>query len=164
MKLSHLDDEGHLHMVDVSSKPITPRHARARGAICLKQSSIDAIAEDKVAKGDVFATARIAGITAAKRVDELIPLCHSIPLDSISVDLEARSDPPRIEISADVTCIAKTGAEMEALTAVSVAALTIYDMVKAIDKTAVIGDIRLVEKSGGKSGHFVREEDACKEE
>jgi len=151
-------------MVDVSEKPITVRRARAKGVIYLRESTLQAIAEDKLAKGDVFAVARIAGILAAKRCDELIPLCHTIPLDSVEMDLQPRSDPAGIEIESRVTCRAKTGAEMEALLAVSVAALAIYDMVKAIDRTATIGDIRLVEKSGGRSGRFVRKEDACKEE
>ena len=163
MDFTHLDENGQAKMVDVSGKPVTVRRARARGAIYLQQATLDAIAENRVAKGDVFAAARIAGIMAAKRCAELIPLCHSLPLESGSVDLEAHSDPPRVEVFSEVICTAKTGAEMEALTAVSVAALTIYDMVKAIDRMAVIGDIRLVEKSGGKSGHFVREGDECKD-
>ena len=164
MEFSHLDEDGRLQMVDVSGKPIAARRARARGAIYLQQATLDAITENKIAKGDVFAAARVAGIMAAKRCDELIPLCHGLPLDRVSIDLEPKSDPPRVEISSHVTCTARTGAEMEALTAVSIAALTIYDMVKAMDRTAVIGDTRLVEKSGGKSGRFVREGDACKEE
>ena len=151
-------------MVDVSGKPVTARRARARGTIYLQQATLDAIADDRLPKGDVFAAARIAGIMAAKRCDELIPLCHRLALDSVAIDLQPRSDPPRVEVCSEVTCTAKTGAEMEALVAVSVAALTIYDMVKAIDKAAVIGDIQLVEKSGGKSGHFTREENTCKEE
>ena len=164
MDLTHLDSQGKAHMVDVSDKPITARCARARGSIYLQKSTLDAIADGQIPKGDVFATARIAGIMAAKRCDELIPLCHGLSLDSVTVDLIPRTDPPRVEILSRVTCTARTGAEMEALVAVSVAALTIYDMVKAIDKTAIIGDIQLVEKSGGKSGHFTREDNTCKEE
>lgn len=159
-------------MVDVSGKPVTVRSARARGTIYLQQATLDAITDpcpgtdflgDR-GKGDVFAAARIAGIMAAKRCDELIPLCHSLALEHVVIDLQPRCDPPRVEICSEVTCTAKTGAEMEALVAVSVAALTIYDMVKAVDKAAVISDIQLVEKSGGKSGHFSREENVCKEE
>lgn len=164
MDITHLDEDGRLRMVDVSAKPPTVRRARAAGTIYLQQTTLDAIAQNRVAKGDVFAAARIAGIMAAKRCDELIPLCHSLSLDSIDVSLEPHSDPPRVEILSAATCTARTGAEMEALVAVSVAALTIYDMVKAVDRTAVIGDIRLLEKSGGKSGRFVREGNACKEE
>ena len=158
MDLTHLDNKGRAKMVDVSGKPVTVRRAVARGAIYLQESTLEAIAGDKIAKGDVFAAARLAGITAAKRCDELIPLCHSIPLDSVSVTLGAEANPPRVEIESEVVCSARTGAEMEALLAVSIAALTVYDMVKSIDRTAVIGDIRLVEKSGGKSGKFVRGE------
>ncbi len=143
-------------MVDVSGKDVSARRARATGAVFLKKSTLDAIAENRVGKGSVFAAAKIAGIMAAKRCGELIPLCHSLPLESVSVDLEMALDPPRVVISCEVTCTAKTGAEMEALTAVSVAALTVYDMVKAIDREAVIGDIELAEKSGGRSGHYVR--------
>jgi len=151
-------------MVDVSDKPVTARRARASGSIYLHQGTLDAIIGGQVSKGDVFAAARIAGIMAAKRCDELIPLCHSLSADSVTVDLIPRTDPTRVEIQSVVTCTAKTGAEMEALVAVSVAALTIYDMVKAMDTTLVIGDIRLLEKSGGSSGHFTREENACKDE
>ena len=164
MDITHLDEDGRLRMVDVSGKPATVRRARAAGTIYLQQTTLDAIAQDRIAKGDVFAAARIAGIMAAKRCDELIPLCHRLPLDSVAIDLRPDSDPPRVQISSEVTCTAKTGAEMEALVAVSVAALTIYDMVKAIDAAAVIGDIHLVEKSGGKSGRFVRGEEPCNQE
>ena len=151
-------------MVDVSDKPVTTRRARARGSIYLHQGTLDAITGGTVSKGDVFAAARIAGIMAAKRCDELIPLCHSLSMDSVTVDLIPHTDPPSVEILSLVTCTARTGAEMEALMAVSVAALTIYDMVKAMDTTLVIGDIQLIEKSGGSSGHFTREENPCKEE
>lgn len=156
MEITHLDDKGNARMVDTSGKPVTLRRAVATGAIYLQGDTLAMIAEGGLPKGDVFAAARIAGIMAAKRCDELIPLCHSIPLDSVTVDLLPRDNPARVEIQSEVICRAQTGAEMEALTAVSVAALTIYDMVKAIDRTAVIGDIRLMEKSGGRSGEFVR--------
>ena len=148
-------------MVDVSAKPATVRRARAKGVIYLRQATLDAITANRVPKGDVFATARVAGILAAKRCDEIIPLCHTIPLDSVGIDIRACAGPPRVEIESELACRAKTGAEMEALLAVWVAALTIYDMVKAIDREAVIGDIRLLEKSGGKSGRFVRKEKPC---
>ncbi|MDO8587311.1 MAG: cyclic pyranopterin monophosphate synthase MoaC [Armatimonadota bacterium] len=158
MSLSHLDEEGKARMVDVSEKNVTARRARAMGTVYLAESTLAAIAEGRTPKGDVFAAARLAGIMAAKRCDELIPLCHSIPLDNVEIDMLPRPNPPRVEIKSEVSCRAKTGAEMEALVAVSVAALTLYDMIKAIDRAATISDIRLVEKSGGKTGHYVREE------
>ena len=162
MEFSHLDEKGKAIMVDVSEKPVTARRARARGAIYVQESTLNAITENRIAKGDVLATARIAGITAAKRCDELIPLCHSLALDDVSIGFSLCAAPSRIEIESSVSCNAKTGAEMEALVAVSIAALTIYDMVKAVDKKATVGDIRLLEKSGGKSGRFINEESACK--
>ena len=158
MDLTHLDEKGRARMVDVSQKSVTQREARAKGAIFLQDSTLEAIAEGKLPKGDVFAAARLAGIMAAKKCSELIPLCHSIALDSVEVELTRARGPARVEMTSRVSCAAKTGAEMEALVAVSVAALTVYDMVKAIDRTATIGDIRLIEKSGGKSGRFAREE------
>jgi cyclic pyranopterin phosphate synthase len=151
LEITHLDDKGNARMVDTSGKAVTLRRAVATGSIYLAEATLNAIAEGGLPKGDVFAAARIAGIMAAKRCDELIPLCHNIPLDSVSVDLRPCPSPARVEITSEVVCRAQTGAEMEALVAVSVAALTIYDMVKAIDRTATIGDIRLLEKSGGKS-------------
>jgi cyclic pyranopterin phosphate synthase len=164
MELSHIDERGNAKMVDVSQKPTTERYARARGTVYVGESTLDAIADNRVAKGDVLSTARIAGIMAAKRCDELIPLCHSLPLDNVEIDLTLGSDPPRVEIESSVTCHGRTGVEMEALVAVSIAALTVYDMVKAIDREATIGDIRLIEKAGGKSGHFVREGESCRAE
>lgn len=160
--LTHTDKQGRAKMVDVSEKPITARYARARGTVYLRESTLDTIAENRVAKGDVLSTARIAGIMAAKRCDELIPLCHSLPLDNVEVELTLCADRPRVEIESSVSCHGRTGVEMEALVAVSIAALTVYDMVKAIDREAAIGDIRLVEKTGGKSGHFVCEDESCK--
>jgi cyclic pyranopterin phosphate synthase len=145
-------------MVDISKKAITSRRARAAGTVYLKESTLEAISEGRVAKGDPLSAAKIAGILAAKRCDELIPLCHSIPLDKVDIKLRCCADPARIEIESEVSCHAGTGAEMEALVAVSVAALTVYDMVKAADREAVIGDIRLLAKSGGKSGTYAREE------
>ena len=160
MDFTHLDKKGRAQMVDVSEKKVGLRHARARGAIYLQESTLAAIAQDKLAKGDVFSAARLAGIMAAKRCDELIPLCHNIPLEHVSIELRPDSNPARVEIESEVICRAKTGAEMEALLAVTIAALTVYDMVKAVDRAAKIGEIRLIEKSGGKSGRFVREENA----
>jgi len=160
MDFTHLDKKGRAQMVDVSEKKVGLRRARARGAIYLQESTLAAIAQDKLAKGDVFSAARLAGIMAAKRCDELIPLCHNIPLEHVSIELRPDSNPARVEIESEVICRARTGAEMEALLAVTIAALTVYDMVKAVDRAAKIGEIRLIEKSGGKSGRFVREENA----
>ena len=146
-KLTHLDDQGKAQMVDVGHKPVTAREAVAEGFIIVAAETLRAITVGSVPKGEVLNTARIAGILAAKRCGELIPLCHPLPIDSVIVDFEMRDDRVRIEATARVT--AKTGVEMEALTAVSVAALTIYDMCKAIDKTMVIEGVRLVSKMGG---------------
>jgi cyclic pyranopterin monophosphate synthase len=154
-KLTHLDSKGRAKMVDVGHKPITKREAHAEGFITLQRSTIDAIANDAVPKGEVFGAARLAGIMAAKRCGELIPLCHPLPIESVEVTfdipgLEPDHDgPERIHIRAIARITAKTGVEMEALTAVSIAALTIYDMCKAIDKGMVIEGVRLVKKTGG---------------
>lgn len=153
--LSHLDDQGHAHMVDVSEKSDTVRVARASGAILLAPETIAQLRDNAIPKGDALATARIAGILAAKKTAELIPLCHPLPLTHVAIDLAVRKD--RVQIEAEASVTGKTGVEMEALTAVAVAALTLYDMVKAVDKHAVITDIRLEYKSGGKSGEFRRE-------
>jgi cyclic pyranopterin monophosphate synthase len=160
-KLTHLDDQGRAQMVNVTTKPITQREAMAEGFILLRPQTLRAIAEEKVPKGEVLNTARIAGIMAAKRCGELIPLCHPLPVESVEVDfdipeLEPDGDEPvKLYLKATARIAAKTGVEMEALAAVSVAALTVYDMCKAIDKTMLIGGIRLVRKTGGKSGDFV---------
>jgi cyclic pyranopterin phosphate synthase len=151
-KLSHLDSQGRAQMVDVGAKPVSAREAVAEGFITLQRSTIQAIADEKVPKGEVFGTARIAGIMAAKRTGELIPLCHPLPVESVEVafdipELEPDGNEPiRVRISATTRITGKTGVEMEALTAVSVAALTIYDMCKAIDKTMVIDGIKLLSK------------------
>lgn len=145
--LTHVDNRGKARMVDVSAKPVQLREAVARGSIFLKRETLALIASNQIAKGDVLHTARIAGIQAAKRTAELIPLCH--PLNLSHVDVELRSKPGRIEITATAKIAAQTGVEMEALTAVAVAALTIYDMCKAVDKEMVIGDIKLVSKKKG---------------
>lgn len=143
--LSHIDASGKARMVDVSAKPVSQREAVARGAIFLKPATLRLIKSNRLAKGDVLATARIAGIQAAKRTAELIPLCHPLSLAHVDVDLSLGKD--RIEIIATAKIAAQTGVEMEALTAVAVAALTIYDMCKAVDKEMVIGEIRLVRKT-----------------
>jgi cyclic pyranopterin phosphate synthase len=159
VELTHVDEEGRLQMVDVGTKPDTERVAVARGEIAMRPETLRLIVEKGVPKGDVLAVAQVAGIMAAKRVPELIPLCH--PLLITKVDIEFRIDEAasRIEITATVRSTGKTGVEMEALTAVSVAALTIYDMAKAVERTMRIGNIRLVRKSGGKSGEIVLEKD-----
>jgi cyclic pyranopterin phosphate synthase len=159
-KLSHLDDQGRARMVDVSEKDVTSRVAVARGAIHMTAATLALIREGKVAKGDVFSVARVAGIMAAKKTSELIPMCHPLNLTSVEIDLTPESRPPRVEIEASVRVSGKTGVEMEAMTAVAAAGLTIYDMCKAVDRAMTLGDIRLVRKSGGKSGTFVRKEQA----
>ncbi|MBM4264884.1 MAG: cyclic pyranopterin monophosphate synthase MoaC [Deltaproteobacteria bacterium] len=156
--LSHLDEQGRARMVDVSDKEITSRIAVARGTIQMRPETLALIRSGKVEKGDVFSVARVAGIMAAKKTSELIPMCHPLAITSVKVELTAADDPARVEIEASVKVSGKTGVEMEALTAVSAAGLTIYDMCKAVDREMVIGEIRLVEKSGGKSGTFIRGE------
>jgi len=157
-KLSHLDAEGKARMVDVTSKDVTDRVATARGAIFMRAETLELILEKRVEKGDVFSVARVAGILAAKKTSELIPMCHPLNLTSIAVDFTAEKNPPRVEIEATVRVSGKTGVEMEAMTAAAVAGLTIYDMCKAADREMTLGEIRLVKKSGGKSGTFVRKE------
>ena len=142
-------------MVDVGGKPETLRVAIAQGHITARPETLRLIAEQKMKKGDVLEVARLAGIMAAKRTGELIPLCHPLALTSIRVELVIAPDTPRIEIEAEIQTVGRTGVEMEALTAVSVAALTVYDMCKAVDREMVIADVRLVKKTGGKSGDFV---------
>ncbi len=154
-RLSHLDDRGAARMVDVSAKRITTRRAVASAEVRLSPKTLRLIHDGKLPKGDVFAAARIAGIQAAKKTSELIPLCHPLPLDAVSLEITARSS-DRIHIEATATIKARTGVEMEALTAAAVAALTIYDMCKAVDRGIVIGPIRLEEKSGGRSGTWRR--------
>ncbi len=154
--LTHLDEKGHATMVDVSEKNATSRTAVARGEVRMQPATLAAIREGSVPKGDVLAAARIAGIMAAKRTPELIPLCHTLLLTKAAVEFEIDTAQSRVIITAIVRCQGQTGVEMEALTAVSVAALTIYDMAKALEKTMVIGDICLVEKQGGKSGDWQR--------
>ncbi len=155
--LSHLDDRGQARMVDVSGKAETEREAVARGRVVLSQQSLKAVLAGDLKKGDVRAVARLAGIQAAKRTWELIPLCHPIPLTHIEVEVHPSESLPGMEVEAKVQCIGRTGVEMEALTAVSVACLAIYDMVKGIDRSARITEIRLVSKRGGQSGEIVLE-------
>jgi len=150
--LSHVDARGRVRMVDVSDKPVTTREAIARGSITMSRAARRQIRAGAVKKGDPLQTARLAGILAAKQTSSLIPLCHPLPLSSVNVNLTPTSRGYAIE--ARVRTTAQTGVEMEALTAVAVAALTIYDMVKAVDKSMVIGDVRLVLKTGGKSGTY----------
>jgi cyclic pyranopterin phosphate synthase len=147
-----VDERGRVKMVDVGAKPVTNREALARGTIMMSAAALTLIRRGGVAKGDPLQAARLAGILAAKQTAALIPLCHPLPLTHVSVELTASKNGYAIE--ARVRTSAQTGVEMEALTAVSVAALTIYDMVKAVDKEMVIGEIRLLEKSGGRSGHW----------
>jgi cyclic pyranopterin phosphate synthase len=153
--LTHLDDHGAARMVDVGDKPETRRVAVASAEVLTRPDVVEAIRTGATKKGDVLAVARIAGIQAAKRTAELIPLCHPLPLDTAAVDLALLAD--RVQIRATCVTTGRTGVEMEALTAASVAALTVYDMCKALDRAMVITGVRLEEKSGGRSGHYVRD-------
>jgi len=155
---THFDTRGNAIMVDVSEKETSSRTAIAKGIISMGEDAMKAVLGGTAKKGDVLAVARIAGIMAAKRCAELIPLCHPLNFDKCTVDFTIAEQKREIEASCTVKLSGKTGAEMEALTGVSVALLTIYDMCKALDRAMVIGNIRLCEKSGGKSGHFLREE------
>ncbi len=152
-RLTHLDDSGQARMVDVSDKQVTERVARVGGEIRMQPATATAIKQDEIAKGNVLNTARIAGIQAAKRTADLIPLCHPLNPTSIDIDLVVHED--RVTVEAQVRLADRTGIEMEALTAASVALLTIYDMCKAIDRGMVIGELRLLEKDGGRSGRWV---------
>lgn len=153
-KLTHLDDAGNAHMVDVSAKQVTTRIAVASGRVLMLPATLQLIMSGMAKKGDVIATARIAGIMAAKRTHELIPLCHPLAISKITVDLDINEPDNAVDVTAIVKVEGKTGVEMEALTAVSVACLTVYDMVKAVDRGITITDVKLIEKQGGKSGHF----------
>jgi cyclic pyranopterin phosphate synthase len=153
-KLSHINEDGNANMVDVSDRAITQRSARASGKVVLSKSVLSLIAEGKTPKGDVLATARIAGIMGAKKTPELIPLCHPISISSVNVDLEIVED--GVKIYSTVTISDRTGVEMEALTAVSIAALTIIDMTKALDPGATITNVQVDEKDGGRNGHWKR--------
>lgn len=153
-KLSHLDEKGAARMVDVSGKDVTERVARAAGFVKMKAETLALVETGEAKKGDVLATARIAGIMAAKRTPELIPLCHPLAITKATVEFAISHAPVGIAVVAEVKVSGQTGVEMEALTAVSVACLTIYDMLKAADKGMIIRDVRLIEKKGGKSGHW----------
>jgi cyclic pyranopterin phosphate synthase len=160
-QFTHFDDAGNARMVDVSEKGETVRRAVAAGSITMSAQIYDMIRKGTVKKGDVLGVARIAGIMAAKKVDQLIPLCHPLAITSADIAFSFNDEQSAVDIEATVSMTGRTGVEMEALTAVSVAALTIYDMCKAVDKAMVISDIRLLQKSGGKSGLFVRPTAAC---
>ena len=153
-KLTHIDQGGAARMVDVSEKAATERIAVAEGRVRMSKATLDLVLSGNAKKGDVLGTARIAGIQAAKRTHELIPLCHPLPIAQVEVELAPDTDLPGIVVRARVKVAGKTGVEMEALTAVSVACLTVYDMVKAVERSMRIEGIRLIEKSGGRSGHF----------
>jgi len=154
--LSHVDGEGRARMVDVSGKDVTVRMARATGAIRMQRETLEAIQSNTIAKGDVLGVARLAGIMAAKRTSELVPLCHPIPLSDIRVDITIDDALPGLRVEATAKTAAQTGVEMEAIIAVSVTLVTVYDMAKAVDKSMVIGEILLAEKLGGRSGHWSR--------
>ena len=151
-QLSHVDAQGRARMVHVGGKDVTERRAVAEGRVLMQPETLDAIRRNALKKGDVLSTAELAGVMAAKRTHELIPLCHPLMLTQAVVELSLQDDPPSIAIRAEVRCSGQTGVEMEALTAVSVAALTVYDMAKAVDRTMHITDVRLREKDGGRSG------------
>ena len=152
--LTHFDGKGDAHMVDVSDKPVTSRVATAQGDIRMAKNTFDIVSQGRAKKGDVLSVARLAGIMGAKRTPELIPLCHPLPISKVSVNLDLDPDLPGVTISATVKTSGQTGVEMEALTAVTTAALTVYDMVKAVDKSMVIENIRVTLKDGGKSGLY----------
>ena len=155
-KLSHVAPDGTAKMVDVGSKPETARMARATGRITMSPETLSAILGNTIAKGDVLGVARVAGIMAAKRTAELIPLCHPLPLNDVSVAFVTDSALPGVRVEATVRCLGRTGVEMEALAAATIALLTVYDMVKAMDKSMVLNDISLAEKTGGVGGPYTR--------
>ncbi|MEP2784090.1 MAG: cyclic pyranopterin monophosphate synthase MoaC [Pseudoruegeria sp.] len=153
-ELTHFDGKGDAHMVDVSNKPTTSRVAVAEGCVKMTAQTLEIITEGRAKKGDVLGVARLAGIMGAKKTSDLIPLCHPLPITKVAIELTADPDLPGICIQATVKTGGQTGVEMEALTAVSTAALTLYDMVKAVEKSMIISDIRLLRKEGGKSGLY----------
>jgi cyclic pyranopterin phosphate synthase len=154
MALTHFDGKGDAHMVDVSDKAVTSRIATAEGHITMAQETFDIISEGRAKKGDVLSVARLAGIMGAKKTPDLIPLCHPLPVTKVAVELTLDPDLPGVRVEATVKTTGQTGVEMEALTAVSTAALTVYDMAKAVDKAMEIGGIRVILKDGGKSGRY----------
>ena len=153
--LTHFDGKGDAHMVDVSDKPVTPRVATAKGHVKMTEQTLEIVRKGNAKKGDVLAVARLAGIMAAKKTPDLIPLCHPLPVTKVSVEFMFDTELPGVLIDATVKTTGQTGVEMEALTAASVAALTLYDMCKAVDRGMEIGSVRLLEKKGGRSGHWV---------
>lgn len=155
-EFTHFNEEGRARMVDVSAKPVTARVAVARGEVRMKPTTLAMIKEQRIAKGDVLAVAQVAGVMGAKRTPDIIPMCHPLMLSAVDISFHLNEEESKIEIQATVKNSCQTGVEMEALTAVAVAALTIYDMCKAVEKDMVIGDIYLVKKSGGKSGDYER--------
>lgn len=157
-KLTHIDAAGAAHMVDVSDKDVTSRIAIAEGSVSMRPETLELIVSGNAKKGDVIATARIAGIMASKKTHELIPLCHPLALSKVTLDIDPDPGLPGLRVRATTKVSGQTGVEMEALTACSITCLTIYDMAKAVDRGMVIGDIRLLEKAGGKSGHWKLED------
>jgi len=155
--MTHFDSTGRARMVDITGKPVTERMARARGVIRMKRETLEAIRDGATRKGDVIAVARIAGIMAAKRTSELVPLCHPIPLSDVDLTIELDESLPGARVTASAKTAAQTGVEMEAVVAVSVTLITIFDMVKGLDRDLVIGEITVIEKHGGKSGDWVRD-------
>lgn len=158
MSLTHFDEMGRAKMVDVTTKPVTERTAIAEGIVRMKEQTLKMILNKEIAKGDVFQVARIAGIMAAKMTSNLIPLCHPLPITSVEIDIQPDLDNSLVKLTTKVKTTAQTGVEMEAMVATSIAALTIYDMCKAVDKEMVIDEIKLIYKAGGKSGEFVRKD------
>jgi len=152
--LTHFDEDGHAHMVDVSGKPATARVARAEGYVKMAPETLEIVSEGRAKKGDVLSVARLAGIMGAKKTAELVPLCHPLPVTKVAVELTLDPDLPGVRIDGTVKTTGQTGVEMEALTAVSTAALTVYDMVKAVDRGMEIGGVRVILKDGGKSGRY----------
>ncbi|MBC7196466.1 MAG: cyclic pyranopterin monophosphate synthase MoaC [Deferribacterales bacterium] len=156
MEFTHFDENGKSRMVDVTDKSVTAREATATGYISMKRETLERILDNKIFKGNVFEVARVAGIMGVKQTSSLIPMCHPLNISSVDIDFIPEMENSRVKISVTVKLSGKTGVEMEVLTGVSIAALTIYDMCKAVDKEMVISDVKLIEKKGGKSGHFVR--------
>jgi cyclic pyranopterin phosphate synthase len=157
MGLTHIDGAGKARMVDVSEKEITKREATAEGRVVVRRETLAMIAENRLKKGDVLSAARIAAVMAAKRTPEIIPLCHPIPITDVSAELSLDEGRSAVSVTVTVTAVWRTGVEMEAIVGVLAACATIYDMIKAVDRAATISDVRLVKKSGGKSGTFIRE-------
>lgn len=151
-ELTHVDDRGAARMVDVSQKDVTDRTARAAGVIRMAADTLQAIRDNALSKGDVLAVARTAGIMAAKRTAELVPLCHPLPITAVEISFELQPDPPAVMVEATVRTVARTGVEMEALVAAGIALITVYDMAKSMDRSMTVTDLRVVEKKGGRSG------------